>query len=165
MHAGEALWTLYAFAVHLERRNKGKPSVINKVVKCTEACQILAAHMSYPLPTGEMLDKWVETFEAPPKADADNGETNTQPQDKPSNTGGASKASNLDLDEARLTINRCKDLLKDIDSDSDAAADYVSRTLDKLEKIEEGMDKYNNLLDWQKQYLEELPDKIGRWIH
>lgn len=151
MHAGEALWTLYAFAVHLERKNVGKSSVINKVAKCTEACQVLATHMNYGLPTGAVLDQWVAAFDQ-------------QAADPVAAGKSSSKTSNLALDEAKLKIKQCREMLEEINSDSDAAADYVERTKDKLEKIEEGMDKYNNLLDWQKDYLDELPDKIGRWI-
>ncbi len=53
MHAGEALWALYAITADMERRSNSNPGTLAVAAQAYQACQVLAAHIGVPLPAPE----------------------------------------------------------------------------------------------------------------
>lgn len=53
MHAGEALWALYAITADMERRSNSNPSTLAIAAHAYQACQVIAAHIGVPLPAPE----------------------------------------------------------------------------------------------------------------
>lgn len=53
MHAGEALWALYAMTADLERRSNSNPAVLAVAAQAYQACAVLSQHIGVPLPGPE----------------------------------------------------------------------------------------------------------------
>lgn len=86
MHAGDALWFLYAGLDLFERRSSDDPRMLVVVQRLRECARELGRFMSIPEPTSEKMDEIINRLEyVEPEGDMDPSESEPPPCDPPRN--------------------------------------------------------------------------------
>lgn len=155
MHAGEALWNLYALVTFMERNCSSDPSMLKVTALGAESCKTLAEFINVKAPDDAMLQRLVDQLqrmhvESKPKQESRTPVTRT--------LGGVQSAP------VTSALEMCESILRDLDDLPEAADEFKEGIDDKVSGMREWIKEKNHVTDKMGAALENMRRAVDKWL-
>jgi len=144
MHAGEALWQMYAMLELIERRAGTAKDVKTALPKARECCDIIARHMQVPPPVEGQVEYRIDALSSELFEEEDGSVV----------TDG----------EAREAVDIANSILADLEELPESADDFGESVGEKVRSMREWIERNNHVTSRQRSALENMRAGTDRWM-